>query len=94
MRSMTWMSIQRSRWLCQCLVTRGVSCGTWRKGRRLRGLIASPARGQSTGADAASEGLKFRCCRFLQWKLFIKDTLNKRHLSNEDTVCCPNHRAV
>ena len=27
----------------------------------------------------------------LQWNLSIKDTLNKGHLSNEDTVCCPNH---
>ena len=27
----------------------------------------------------------------VQWNLFIKDTLNKGHLSNEDTVCSPNH---
>ena len=27
----------------------------------------------------------------LQWKLSIKDTLNRGHLANEDTVCCPNH---
>jgi len=27
----------------------------------------------------------------IQWNLSIKDTLNKRHLSNEDTVCSPNH---
>ena len=27
----------------------------------------------------------------MQWNLSIKDTLNKEHLSNEDTVCCPNH---
>ena len=26
-----------------------------------------------------------------QWNLSIKDTLNKGHLSNEDTVCSPNH---
>ena len=26
-----------------------------------------------------------------QWNLSIKDTLNKEHLSNEDTVCSPNH---
>ena len=26
-----------------------------------------------------------------QWNLSIKDTLNKGHLSNEDTVCCPNY---
>ena len=26
-----------------------------------------------------------------QWSLSIKDTLNKGHLSNEDTVCSPNH---
>ena len=33
---------------------------------------------------------------YVQWNLSIKDTLNKRHLPNEDTVCCPNHiyRAV
>ena len=27
----------------------------------------------------------------LQWNPSIKDILNKGHLSNEDTVCCPNH---
>ena len=27
----------------------------------------------------------------IQWNLSIKDTLNRRHLSNEDTVCSPNH---
>ena len=27
----------------------------------------------------------------LQWNLSIKDTMNKGHLSNEGTVCCPNH---
>ena len=27
----------------------------------------------------------------LQWNLSIKDTLNKGYLSNEDTVCSPNH---
>ena len=27
----------------------------------------------------------------VQWNLSIKDTLNKEHLSNEDSVCCPNH---
>ena len=26
-----------------------------------------------------------------QWNLSIKDTLNTEHLSNEDTVCSPNH---
>ena len=26
-----------------------------------------------------------------QWNLSIKDTLNKEHLSNEDTACSPNH---
>ena len=32
-------------------------------------------------------------CRLtdVQWNLSIKGTLNKEHLSNEDTVCCPNH---
>ena len=32
----------------------------------------------------------------IQWDLSIKDTLNKGHLSNEDTVCRSNciHRAV
>ena len=32
----------------------------------------------------------------IQWNLSIKDTVNKGHLSNEDTVCNPNHiyRAV
>ena len=27
----------------------------------------------------------------IQWNLFVKDTLNKGCLSNEDTVCSPNH---
>ena len=27
----------------------------------------------------------------IQWILSIKDTLNKGHLSNEDTVCSPDH---
>ena len=27
----------------------------------------------------------------VQWNLSIKDTLDKGHLSNEDTVCSPNH---
>ena len=27
----------------------------------------------------------------IQWSLSIKDTLNKGHLSNEDTACSPNH---
>ena len=27
----------------------------------------------------------------IQWNLSIKDTLNKGHLSHEDTVCIPNH---
>ena len=27
----------------------------------------------------------------IQWNLSIKDTINKEHLSNEDSVCCPNH---
>ena len=27
----------------------------------------------------------------IQWNLSIKDTLNKGHLSNEDTVCSANH---
>ena len=27
----------------------------------------------------------------IQWNLSIKDTLNKGHLSNEDTVHSPNH---
>ena len=34
-------------------------------------------------------------CISHQWHLSIKDTLNKGHLSNEDTVCSPQpHRAV
>ena len=28
---------------------------------------------------------------YSQWNLSIKDTLNKGHLTNEDTVCSPNH---
>ena len=28
---------------------------------------------------------------YVQWNLSIKDTLNKGHLSNEDTVCSHNH---
>ena len=27
----------------------------------------------------------------VQWNLSIKGTLNKGHLSNEGTVCSPNH---
>ena len=27
----------------------------------------------------------------IQWNLSMKDTLNKGHLSNEDSVCCPIH---
>ena len=27
----------------------------------------------------------------VQWNLSIEDTLNKGHLSNEDTVCGSNH---
>ena len=27
----------------------------------------------------------------IQWNLSIKDTLNKGRLSNEGTVCSPNH---
>ena len=27
----------------------------------------------------------------IQWNLSIKGTPNQGHLSNEDTVCCPNH---
>ena len=30
-------------------------------------------------------------CNLLQWKLSIQDTLNRGHLSNEGTVCCPNY---
>ena len=30
-------------------------------------------------------------CGCVQWNLSIKDTLNKGHLSNEDTICSPNH---
>ena len=28
---------------------------------------------------------------YIQWNLSIEDTLNKGHLSNEDTACNPNH---
>ena len=27
---------------------------------------------------------------YVQWKLSMKGTMNKGHLSNEDTVCSPN----
>ena len=27
----------------------------------------------------------------IQWNLSINDTLNKGHLSNENTFCSPNH---
>ena len=30
-------------------------------------------------------------CKGVQWDLYIKDTLNKGHLSNEDILCSPNH---
>ena len=30
-------------------------------------------------------------CICVRWNLSIKDTLAKGHLSNEDTVCCPNY---
>ena len=32
-----------------------------------------------------------QCHTTVQWSRSIKDTLNKEHLSNEDTVCSPNH---
>ena len=28
---------------------------------------------------------------YMKWNLSIEDTLNKEHLSNEDTACSPNH---
>ena len=28
---------------------------------------------------------------YVQWNLSIKGTLNTGNLSNEDTVCCPDH---
>ena len=49
-------------------------------------------------------GFNFRICTYLQlmksvihditlqWNLSIKDTVNKGHLSNEVTVCSPNHK--
>ena len=43
-------------------------------------LHLSTARGQSSD-----------CPIHLQWNLSIEDTLNRGHLSNEDTVCSPNH---
>ena len=43
-------------------------------------LHLSTARGQSSD-----------CPIHLQWNLSIKVTLNRGHLSNEDTVCSPNH---
>ena len=30
-------------------------------------------------------------CGGLPWSFSIKDTLNKGHLSNQDTVCSPKH---
>ena len=30
-------------------------------------------------------------CNLLQWNISIQDTLNRGHLSYEDTVCCPNY---
>ena len=30
----------------------------------------------------------------VQWNLSIKDTPNKGHLSNENTVCSPNHKEL
>ncbi len=30
-------------------------------------------------------------CTYVQWNLSIKVTLNRGHLSNEDTACTPNH---
>ena len=29
--------------------------------------------------------------QWIEWNLSIKDTVNEGHLSNEDTVCSPNH---
>ena len=43
-------------------------------------LHLSTARGQSSD-----------CPIHLQWNLSIEDTLNRGHLSNEDTVCSANH---
>ena len=40
--------------------------------------------------SSASKRRSFRK-RGIQLDLSIKDTLNKEHLSNEDTVCSPNH---
>ena len=44
-------------------------------------VTISPGRGLAEG----------QCHTTVQWSLSIKDTLNKEHLSNEDTVCSPNH---
>ena len=41
----------------------------------------------------AYEGMPREACEDceVQWNLSIKGTLNKGHLSSEDTVCSPNH---
>ncbi len=41
----------------------------------------------------AYEGMPREACEDceVQWNLSIKGTLNKGHLSSEDTVCRPNH---
>ena len=55
------------------------------------GVLSSAGEQDITSARSSvvSDSL---CTGFLvQWNLSIKDTLRKGHLSNEGTVCSPNH---
>ena len=51
-----------------------------------RRLLADPG-----GSREHAQVSKLRQVCRIQWNLSIKDTLNKGHLSNEDTVCSPNY---
>ena len=46
---------------------------------------------QLWGCPECAVGSKESLDMYSQWNLSIKDTLNKGHLCNEDTVCSPNH---
>ena len=80
-------------------------CSTeWCAYKQLSVLLASNHAFQMTVMYAKYSNLAKVLCytiiinisNVIQWNLSIKDTVNKGHLSNEDTVCNPNHiyRAV
>ena len=80
-------------------------CSTeWCAYKQLSVLLASNHAFQMTVMYAKYSNLAKVLCytiiinisNVIQWNLSIKDTVNKGHLSNKDTVCNPNHiyRAV